>query len=214
MKRPGYRLGGCLLLGVLLLLCGCTADGSQKTLFRDEFDDPQSGWGTGQSEKFRRGYEGGRYFIELYEPNWFVWTYPGVQLGDVTVEADVHLSSGSQGGHFGVLCRHVDADNFYYFAISADGYYAIFKRVDGGDLEVLTRDGDGMVPSPAIKTGEQTNNVQAVCKGDELSLYVNGELLETVTDASHRRGDVGIGAGSGPEGEFEVQFDYLLLTEP
>jgi hypothetical protein len=203
---------------VLLLACGCASTSTngddQGALFRDGFDSPRSGWGTDEREEFSRGYEAGEYFIELHEPNWFAWADPGTQFDAVIVEVDVYLASDSQDGHFGVLCRHADVDNFYYFAISADGYYAIFRRVDGGDLKVLTGDGSGMVPSSAIKTGKQTNSITAVCQGDELSLYVNDELLEIVTDDTHTRGSVGLGAGSGAEGGLRVQFDNFLVTEP
>ncbi len=215
MKRRCRRLKGCLVvLALLLLICGCTMGDDQGPLFQDEFDNPRSGWGTDQREEFKRGYEEGEYLIELHKPNWFAWADPGTQFDDVSVEVDVHLTSGSQDSHFGVLCRHVDVDNFYYFAVSADGYYAIFRRTDGGDLKVLTGDGSGMVPSPAIRMGGQTNRVLAVCQGDELGLYVNGELLESVTDDTHTQGDVGLGAGSGPEGDVRVQFDNLLITRP
>lgn len=215
MERHYCRLKSCLIvLGILLLTCGCTGGDNQGLLFRDDFDNPRSGWGADQREEFERGYEEGEYFIELYQPNWFTWACPGEQFEDVSVETEAHLSSGSQGSHFGVLCRYVDVDNFYYFAISADGYYAIFQRVDGGDLEVLTGDGNGMVPSPVIRTGEQTNRILAVCQGDKLSLYVNGELLEMVTNDTHAQGDVGIGAGSGPGGGVRVQFDDFLVTRP
>ncbi|MBL7065349.1 MAG: hypothetical protein ISS49_14235 [Anaerolineae bacterium] len=216
MKKGHYRLKSCLItLGILLLLaCGCTGGNDQKPLFQDDFDNSRSGWDADQCEQFKRGYEKSEYFFELHQPNWFAWAYPGEEFDDVSVEAEARPSSGSQGPHFGVLCRHIDADNFYYFAISADGYYAIFRRVDGGDLQVLTGNGYGMSPSPAIRTGEQTNRILAVCNGDELSLYVNGELLETVTDDTHAQGDVGIGAGSGPAGDVRVQFDNFLVTRP
>jgi hypothetical protein len=78
----------------------------------------------------------------------------------------------------------------------------------------LTGDGSGMSPASAIRTGGRTNHVVAVCQGDELSLYVNGELLETVTDDTHKRGDVGLGAGAGPEGNTRVQFDNFLVSRP
>lgn len=215
MNRPGWRPERSLIaLALLLLACGCTRGGDQAPLLQDNFGDPESGWGAEQWDQFERGYERGEYFIELYEPNWFTWTHPDQPLDDVSVEADVYLASGSQDGHFGILCRHADPDNFYYFAISADGYYAIFRRVDGGDMEILTGDGSGMLPSPVIKTGEQTNRILAVCQGDELSLYVNDELLETVSDDAHSRGDVGIGAGSGPAGDSRVHFDNLVVTRP
>jgi hypothetical protein len=108
----------------------------------------------------------------------------------------------------------MDEDNFYYFAVSADGYYAIFRRENGRGLEVITGDGEGMIFSSAIRTGGQTNNIQAVCQGDDLSLYVNGRLLETVTDDVHSQGGVGLGAGSGPEGDVRIQFDDFSASRP
>jgi hypothetical protein len=203
-----------IVLALLLMVCGCTRGGDQSPLFEDDFDNPRSGWGADQRERFERGYRESEYFVQLYEPHWFVWAYPGEQFGDVSVEVDVYLASDSEDGHFGVLCRHVDLDNFYYFAISADGHYGIFRRVDGGDLEVLTGDGSGMTYSTAIKTGGQINRVLAVCQGSELALHVNGALLAAVTDDAYASGDVGIGAGSGPQGDFRVQFDNFLVTRP
>jgi len=215
MKRYCWHTKSCVItLALLLLACGCTTqDDDQALLFQDDFENPHSGWGEDEGEKFRRGYEEGEYFVELYEPNWFAWVYPGERFDDVSVEVDVYLSSGSQDSHFGLLCRHVAPGNFYYFAVSADGYYAIFRSVDS-DLQVLTADGGGMAFSPAIRTGEQTNRILAICQEDELSLYVNGELLEIVTDDAHTQGDVGIGAGSGPGGTVRVQFDNFGVTGP
>jgi hypothetical protein len=216
MNRRCRRRDGCLIVLILLLLlltCGC-ARGAESLLFQDDFDNPRSGWGAEQGERFERGYEEGEYYIQLHEPNWFAWAHPGERFDDVSVEVDVYLASGSQDSHFGVLCRYVDLDNFYYLAISADGYYAIFRRVDGGVLEVLTGDGSGMTYSPAVRTDGQTNRVLAVCQADELALHVNGELLETVIDGTYPSGDVGIGAGTGAQGDVRVQFDNFLVTKP
>ncbi len=205
----------CLIISILLLLvCGCSADDGQETRFRDDFEDSRSGWGTHEGAEFNRGYKEGEYYIELDEPNWFAWAYPDAQFDDASVEVNAYLSSGSQDGHFGVLCRYKDEDNFYYFAISADGYYAIFRRENGSDLTIITGDGEGMTHSTAIRTGGQINNIQAVCQGDDLSLYVNGELLETVNDDTHAQGDVGLGAGSGPDGDAHIRFDDLTVDRP
>ena len=215
LKRVCRRFGGRLIVLALLFLgCGCTVDEDQSPLFRDEFDNEDSGWSTDRSAAFECGYDEGEYFVRLHEPGWFTWAYPGEQFDDASVEVDAYLASGSQDNHFGVLCRHMDVDNFYYFAISADGYYAIFRRAGSGDLDILTGDGSGMISSSAIRMGERTNHVAAVCSGDELSLYVNGELLETVTDDTHTRGNVGIGAGSGPERDVHIRFDNFVVTNP
>jgi len=214
MKRYPCRPRLCLIvLALLLLACGCTSDGDQGLLLRDDFDDPRSGWGADQREEFDRGYEEEEYFFELHEPNWFAWGNSGEDFDDVRVEVDAYLDSGSPDGHFGILCRYVDVDNFYYLAISADGYYAIFRREDDGDLDILTN-GGGMAHSPAIRTGGQVNRIRAVCKEDKLSLYANGQMLDTVTDDALTQGDVGIGAGSGPAGNARVQFDDFVVVRP
>lgn len=203
-----------IVLAMLLLVCGCSTGGGQVTDFRDDFEEQGGGWDTDQREQYDRGYAGGEYFIELYEVNWFAWSNPGVQFDDVTVEVDAYLSSGTPDGHFGVLCRYEDEGNFYYFAISADGYYGIFRREQGADLKVLSGEGEGMNFSSVIRTGGQTNSVQAVCQGDRLSLYANGELLEAVTDSRLAQGDVGVGAGSGAAGDARVHFDNFVATRP
>ena len=207
MRRAYWKL----LLIWVLILAGCTGGGGPGVLFQDSFEDRGSGWDVDSYEGLERGYQSGEYFIELHKPNWFTWTTPGRGAGDVIVEADAHAVAGTEDGHFGIICRHSNADNFYYFAISPDGYYAILKRTDGR-FEVLT--GDGMLPTTAVKRGEEINSLMAVCRGEKLSFYVNGERVGEVVDETHRRGDVGLGAGSGPTGNIRVQFDDFRATWP
>jgi len=215
MRRCCRPMTGCLvLLTVLSLASSCVVNEDQGPLFQEDFEGESGVWGSDQWDTFDRGYEEGEYFIELREPNWFAWAYAGQKLEDVSIEVDAYLASGPQDGHFGALCRYADVGNFYYFGISSEGYYAIFRRVEGGDLEVLTGEGIGMLPSSVIKTGGEVNRISAVCQGDELSLYVNGELLDAVTDDTHSRGDVGLGAGSGPRGGGRVRFDDFIVTRP
>jgi hypothetical protein len=213
-ERSSYAKPCLAAFVLLLLLCGCGGGDGEVVLFQDSFDDAHSGWGEDRRGEFDRGYdEDGTYFFEVDEPVWFAWAHPGKRFTDVRVQVDAQLVSGAQDGHFGVICRYEDADNFYYFAVSADGYYAIFRREDG-DMDILTGDGSGMLSSPSIKTGEQISRVVAVCQGDELRFYVNGGLLATVTDGTHAKGDVGLGAGSGAEGRVRFHFDDFVVTEP
>jgi hypothetical protein len=209
------RLKSCaILLFLSLLIYGCSMGGDIGSAFRDGFEDPRSGWGTDQRREFDRGYTGEEYFVDLHAPNWFAWAKPGASFDDVVVEVDAYLASGPSDSHFGVLCRYVDESNFYYLAISPDGYYAIFRRLAGGRPDVLTGDGSGMVFSPAVRTGGQVNRIKAVCQGDELSLSVNGEPLDTVTDDAHLGGDVGLAAGTGFEGNARFHFDEFSALKP
>ena len=213
MRKPGWHLGRCLMIAVALslLLCGCECAG-EDALFQDSFENPGSGWHTDQRDGFDRGYDDGLYVFDLRASNWLAWASPGKEFDDVSIEVNARVASGAQDGHYGVLCRYKDADNFYYLAVSADGYYAIFRR-DEGDMEILTT-GGGMLSSLHIKTEKQVNHVLGVCKGDDISLYVNGQWLATVTDDAHARGDVGVGASSGPGGGTRIVFDDLIVTAP
>lgn len=209
------RLPSCLLLPVLMTLvlpltAGCRVD-ERGPFLQDRFGDPGSGWGSQSQGKFDRGYQDGEYFIEVYEPEWFVWAYPGRRFDDIVVEVDARLVSGSRDGHFGLLCRYRAPDDFYYFAVTDDGFYAIL-RVDDGEPEVLTD--DGFRSTAAVQTGGATNHIRAICQGEQLSLYVNGREVATVTDDTLRQGDVGLGVGSGPEGAVRVHFDNIVVAAP
>lgn len=210
--RLARRLTLPVLVAIfLLLLAGCTTD-EEGLLLEDRFGNPEGDWGIESQQDFDRGYQDGEYFIEVYRSNWLVWANPGRQFTDVDVSIDARYASESVGGNFGLLCRYSAPETFYYFAISADGYYAILY-VEEGAPDVLT--GDGFLPSPAIRTGAgEVNRVRAVCQGDRLGLYVNDQEVASVIDLSLQRGDVGLAVGSGPDPSTRVHFDNLIVVQP
>jgi hypothetical protein len=198
---------------VLLVLClavVCTGCVNPAAPFEDDFSDPASGWGAASHETFVRGYQQGRYLIQIDVPQWFVWTTAGRRYTDVTVTGKVQ-AEGALDNHYGLLCRYTEG-NFYYFAISADGYYAIFRRINGGPLEPMT--GRAMLRSPLIHTDGSANQVMAVCEGQLLSLFVNGELIAQAQDNLLDRGDVGMAAGTLKKGGTVVWFDDLAAVRP
>ena len=193
-----------------LLIAGC-ASGGEDVLFEDRFGNPNGLFGDESQATFDRGYQDGQYFIEVYEPNWLVWARPEERFADLDIRVEARWVSGSLRGHFGVLCRYRSPDDFYYLAITPDGYYAILRMEDGVQ-EVLSD--EGFLPSTAILTGDRTNTIRAICYRDQLSLYVNEQHLTTVTDDQFRRGDIALAAGSGSEGAIRVHFDNLVVTGP
>jgi len=178
-----------LVLVGLILFAGCVGSAVP---FTDDFSDPASGWGAASNETFVRGYDSGKYLIRIDNPNWFVWTTAGKRYTDISVETTVY-SEGMPDNHYGLLCRQSD-EGAYYFAISSDGYYAIFHQTKDNTLEPLT--GTAMLRSPAIHLGGEPNKLLAVCKGTELTFYVNGEQIAQVEDDTLNRGDIGMAAGT------------------
>ena len=110
-----------------------------------------------------------------------------------------------------MICRHRDDQNFYYFVISADGYYAIGK-VKEGEQSLLGQ--DAMRYSSAIKTGVAINHLRADCQGSTLRFYINQAPIALVEDFDFIEGDVGLLAGTLNEGGLDVLFDNFVVVHP
>jgi len=195
------------LLLMLSVLAGCARTSAP---FTDDFSDPASGWGSATPETHMRSYQNGRYFIQVDVPQWFVWVASGRVYQDVEVDIKVR-SEGVSDNHYGVFCRYTDGE-FYYFAISGDGFYAIFHRDADGELQPLT--GAAMLRSSLIRLDGSENRIRAVCKGTQLRLYINGEQVAQVQDDTLERGDVGMAAGTLRQGGTIVWFDDLRVDKP
>jgi hypothetical protein len=197
-----------LILLSLVLLIGC---GGRSPSFTDDFSDPASGWGAASTETYVRGYDSGKYLIRLDVPDWFVWTTGGYAYEDVSIEATVR-SEGDVDNHYGLICRANDK-GFYYFAVSADGYYAIFRRT--GDDELIPLTGQAMLRSPAIRTGGTNNRLLAICEGTTLTFYVNGEQIAQIEDSTLTKGDIGMASGTAPRANTTlIWFDELTVSGP
>jgi len=207
--KAWYRRILPVLVALILLAVGCRAR-QDKPALEDRFEVPDGPWGEHSGDGFDRGYASGGYFFEITKPNWFVWTTSAKEFGDTRIEIDARHASGSNDSHTGIICRLDDAGAFYYLAVSPDGYYGIFRRLDSGSLEAIN-EARAMVHSPAIKTGNESNRIEAVCEDNQLSLSANGELLETVIDGTLRKGRVGFGAGSGANGTVRIHLDDLVV---
>lgn len=201
----GRKIG--LLIPLLILLAGCKGI---SPFFSDDFSDPASGWGAASHEMYVRGYQQGRYLMQIDVPGWFVWATSGRVYEDVAVEVLARVE-GAPDNHYGAICRYTDGQ-FYYFAVSADGYYAIFRHTDSGKLEPLT--GAAMLRTSLIKGDGVDNRLLAVCEGPRLTLFVNGEQVAQVKDTTLPRGDVGLAAGTVDQGSTIIWFDDFDVRKP
>lgn len=180
-------------------------------LYQETFSTPNSRWDERMLEAGAVGYANDAYRIQLHFPNAQLWSRPGLYLNDVRVEATV-LSAGAPESRMGVLCRLVDDQNFYFFVISADGFYGIGK-MRAGQASLLTGAG-AMLPTDTIFTGNLPNQVRGDCIGKTLTLYVNNCLVDSTADGDFFAGDVGLLAGTSAQPETEVYFDNFFVIKP
>lgn len=178
-------------------------------VFEDRFTGGQS-WAVQTGEDFGFGYVNGGYRIYVNLLNAAIWSLRGSStLSDLRVEADARRLDGPIDGYYGVVCRHVDEDNYYALMISDDRSYAIAKMEDG-DFEFLFESRDEF---DVIKPGTE-NRIAAECVGSRISLFVNGTEMISLADNTHQSGTPGLVARTRLSPEFQALYSYYAISVP
>lgn len=210
-----------LFLPIILLVTALACKASSVTeaftpsggfLYQEAFSDSGSGWGEKMLEAGAAGYADGAYRIIVNLPDSHLWSRPGLSFGSVRVEAAVFPAAGPADSRMGVICRLVDDHNFYFFAISADGFYGIGKMKEGR-VSILTGNG-AMLPTESVHTGAVPNQVRGDCVGNSLTLYVNDQRVDFAVDGDFSSGDVGLFAGTFSQPGADVYFDNFFVLKP
>ncbi len=147
----------------------------------------------------------------LIHPNADAVSDPGLDFKDVRVQVEATRVDGPSNNLFGLVCRYQDPGDFYFFAVSSDGYAGIGIS-KGGHRHLLSH--ETLLPSSKILTGSATNVLRADCIGYELNLYVNGNLVSQAQAAEWTEGGVGLMVGSYEQAGVEIAFDNLSVTQP
>ena len=216
-KRPSW-IG---LIVILVCLTACrpaflAADQlpwvkADPVLFRDDFSDENIGWSTHEDSLSFAGFDMSGFRLWSKMPDFQFWSVPGLNFKDSLVQVRANKLSGPDDNLFGVICRYRDEDNFYALMIGSDGYYGIYKRVDGTQTLV---DQEHLDFSAEIERGEAANTIQAVCQADQLALIVNNVSLIQVQDDTFNHGDVGVIVGDFTESGVDILFDDFIVISP
>ena len=127
--------------------------------------------------------------FELEGDYWSYIYYAAQEYTDSSISTVVENQSEQQA--IKLICRMNPDKGFYEFKFDSDGYYKISYFGFGGGSEDLTE----FESTDVIHTGA-TDEYEAVCEGNTLSMYVDGELLASVEDSTLSGGYVGIGVSS------------------
>lgn len=183
---------------------------SGTVLFQDDFSNLASGWDHVSSAGGIMDYDSGVYRFQVNAPHFNYWSTPDRQYADARIEVDVAKLGGSDSNRAGIVCR-LNGEQFYFFVISSDGYYAV-GRTNG--LESILLGQEQMMMSTNIKTGVAVNHLRADCAGSVLAFYINGFLVSQVTDSTLASGDVGLLAGTFDQGGVDIIFDQFVVLQP
>jgi hypothetical protein len=193
-------------------VAACDGEGA---LFFDDFrEDQDCGWIIYSRSGAVVEREGETLRLTTSQPGQIWWTNVGRSFDDLILSADIQHIDGPRDNAYGLICRYQSSENFYVFLISSDGYYAIGKYQSGSSQINYLNQGGEYIFSEAIDQESGINRVRASCIGSELSLSVNGVLLESVSDPTFVTGDIGLAVSTFEPGSLEVAFDNVRAIAP
>ncbi len=148
--------------------------------FTDSFTLSTSGWQTYASEWSEKAYQGGAF--KLWSANERVWNVSAAPLrgeySDFTLETTVRKGFGGQDVKYGILWG-TDWENTYWFRVAPNGLYELAyatsqQRVHQENARLVTGSCD------CIHGDREANTLRVVIRDDQVTLEVNGVILETV----------------------------------
>jgi hypothetical protein len=185
----------------------------------DSFTDPTEGdWPQWNEVDIRGavGYHSGFYFIYATVPEVPTAVVAGVDpASDIVIDVEttqLNENFPDTLSTYGVMCRVQENGDGYAFRITNNGQFAIERYQLGVFVPI-----NGWKYSEVIKADKKinTNHIEVKCEGSQLSLFVNGHLLDLVTDNTWTSGLPGLVAQSGAAGTVtEVHYDELYLLKP
>jgi WD40 repeat protein len=198
------------------------AVGGSQAFYTEEFDGGLDSWdafmATGTDNQVEIGVDGGSLFVGLSPdaektPRFYLVNTDS-EYSSVQVEA-VTTNYGNNANGVSLVCQY-NGTQWYEFTVSNAGLYSI-NAYDPSATALqgyIQLAGGG---SGAVKAGQGAVNVyRAVCNGNELALYINDLLVNTITDTKYSLtgGKIGLGVSSPQMLPVEVSFESLTVSQP
>jgi hypothetical protein len=133
-------------------------------------------------------------------------TYPSIK--NFYLEASFQNSTCDDTDRFGIIFRVPDissANQGYFYGIQCNGKY--FLKVYAGNVMtsiIYQKSNSAIITGP-----EAVNRLGIMAENDKLSLYINGTLVNEVTDAQFNQGGFGIFVGSDTPNILTVSVDEI-----
>lgn len=183
-------------------------------ILQDDFSS--SKWGTGTDKNSSIEYANNALQVILFTKNYFVWSTPPSQQDyqNIHIEVTVNNNNTDPTTAFGLICdQQTTTNDFYYFAITPAGQYAIAKAVSGQKDLFLTNNNQWQ-SSDAIKANAPSYRIGADCGNGILTLYIDGQKVDSSSDATYTKGVVGVFTWSGEDvASANVTFDDFVITK-
>lgn len=188
------------------------------TTFSDDFSKADSGLiNEPEEQAWGKAYysEAGQYLFALQANPGTTYDYYANQSleDDFLIQATASYTGPVDNG-YGLIFRvqaGEKADDFYTFRISGDGFYTVEKTENGELKPVIDWTTSGLIK----QTEGEANILTVEGKGDTYNLYINGQQVNTFTDAAYKGGTFGFVVDNYDEEKpANFTFDDLTVGTP
>ncbi|MCI0550801.1 MAG: serine/threonine protein kinase [Anaerolineae bacterium] len=183
-------------------------------LLEDDFSTED--WGTLTNSDTSIEYLNNALNMNVVTKNWFVWSTPDdIDYENVHMEVTVIVNASDSNTAFGVMCNQqaTSDDSYYYFAITPSAQYAIAKADVNQTGSILTNNNEWGT-SGSITQDASSYRIGADCGNGTLTLYVDGQRIASVSDASYTKGGIALFTWSAEEATAtDISFDDFLMTK-
>ena len=192
--------------------------------FTEEFDEPLSGdWSiftvTGSTDadadKVTVDAQDGKLVWNFDSEYLFYYLfYDAYDYEDVRLEVTAD-NRGRNNNSVSLICRYDPDVGWYEFNITNSGLYDILygQETSSGSIayEQIANGG-----SNAIRQGKDVNDYAITCNGDELTLTINGDEVNSITERNYglRSGQVGVSVSSFNVLPILVEMEQITISEP
>jgi len=190
--------------------------GNSDVLMVDDFSGGRTQWGTGTDADSGVEYVNETLNFKVFTKNFIVWTTPNdKEYENIHMEVTVINNGTDSTTAFGFFCdkNSVISDSRYYFAVTPAGEYAIIKSALAVDDVYLTNN-DQWAKSDLIVKNADSYHLGADCGNGKLTLYVDGQQVDSVDDSTYTSGGIALFAWSGKNAtKTDVSFDDFKMTQ-
>lgn len=130
---------------------------------------------------------------------------PLSQTEDFSIETIIDFKSGKKNNGHGLIWGFKDWDNYYYFYISANGYYKIGANIEGINIEFVQ-----WTQSNTINQDYNRNQIKLLRIKDKMYFSINGSLVHSEDFYAFRGNNIGFQILSGKK---SVLFENLIVKQ-
>ena len=134
------------------------------------------------------------------------WIHLPIDISnDFSIETIINFKSGAKNSAQGLIWGFKNWDNYYYFYISANGYYRVGAKTDGLSLEFIK-----WTQSSYINQNNARNLIKVNKVDDKVYYSINGQIIGSEKFYTFRGNNIGF---SIPNGKKKVLFEGLLVRQ-